>query len=210
MRRGLGFLVVATVLATCGCAASAPPGPSPDEVRAFQVADALAWWESMFPDEPMPEVQVQEYATPETQDDLVDACTDAFVAGIAGIFARPPTTIELNRAVWSCAAQYPVDPAADHGYLSAAQLEYGYAYLLRRTVPCLRALGYQVTPPPVDVLAGTPGTGLSDALDSGRAGWSPYWSILVVNGDWRPMEEAIESCPPPPGSGWAPVIPQRG
>ncbi len=55
--------------------------------------------EQVFPDEPMPDIQVQEYATPDNRADLADACTDAFEATV---FDRPPTTDELNRATWTC------------------------------------------------------------------------------------------------------------
>lgn len=187
-------LAVVVLVALTGCTATPPSALSPDEVRSFQDDAAHEWWSSMFPDEPAPEVAIVQYATLATQDELVDTCVDA---AVAGIFDRPPTTVELNRAVWTCAVEYPLDPAGDeHGYLSADQLRYGYSYLLTRTLPCLREIGYNLGPPPPSI-ANTA---------SGQPRWSPYWSIASIAGDWSVLPNIVERCPPPPGAGWVPLF----
>jgi hypothetical protein len=201
VRAGWAFAAVVLVALT-GCAAQEPPGLSTDEVLALQAAELHQAWAATFPGEPIPDIQVQQYSTPETRDDLVDTCVGGF---IDGLYNRPPTTMELNRAALTCYLEYPLDPAGDHGYLSEAQLEYGYAYLLERTLPCLRDLGFEVEPPPVEVFSGVPAASPFLVLGTGHPAWSPYWYLAPLGVDRQPLRQAIQSCPPPPGSGWTGV-----
>lgn len=170
----------------------------------MQQAIARDWWESIFPDEPVPTVAVVGYTTPETQDAVIVDCMQArrppgatyFILRtdrgwqVSGEF---PIDL-LNQAVWTCSAQHPLDPAGEHGLLSYAQLEYAYAYLAERSVPCLEQHGYAVTPVPSWEQFAQPELGIAD--------WSPYWQL--------PADErttAFTDCPPPPvGSNWGPRV----
>ena len=105
---------------------------------------------------------------------------------------------ELDRSVWVCSAQHPIDPEGDHGLLSYAQLEYAHAWLSERSVPCLGQLGYRPgAVPPWERFA---------QPDQGIANWSPYWNVEARADEFKAV---IAACPPPPvGSNWAPYFGQ--
>lgn len=192
MRRA-AIVVVGLLLA--GCAPVPPAGPTMDQIRSFQAAEALSSWQDIFPGEPMPQVQVVATIAPQEQDRVLSECLDAAVSRLT---SRPPVLGELQWARWTCTEQYPIDPAQDGRFLSPDQLEYGYEYLVRRSIPCLRSLGVAYTAPPIGFFAGVPFSGEGIApTDDGRPWWSPYWTVAD-----DALSDVLEACPPPPGQAW--------
>ena len=142
-------MACAIVLSGCAQPVALPPGPSPDEVVHMQEQIARVWWEVMLPGEPMPEIRVVGYTAPETRDAVVADCMQArrpqgatySIQSTANGFTMTGgfPADELHRSMLVCSAQHPIDPAGDHGLLSYEQLEYAYAWLSERSVPCLEA-----------------------------------------------------------------------
>ncbi len=179
---------------------------------------AQDWWEAVFPDQTMPDIKVAGYTTRENHDEVVADCMQERRPPGATYFIQstaegwtvtgeyPPE--ELERSVWICSAQHPLDPAGDHGLLSYAQLEYAYAWLAQRSVPCLQQHGYSVTLVPSWQAFAQP--------DQGIANWSPYWNIAYGGPYSAPdppepnverVAAALAACPPPPvGTNWAPLF----
>lgn len=149
------------------------------------------WWESMFPDDPMPSVAVVKYATPETRDALAAACVDTMLG-------QPTLTDYSTKAFsivyWTCYAEYPLDPSGRHLRLSPAQLSYTYSYFNERTIPCLRRLGYDVQPFESKALLLSPAQ-----AEVGYPVWTPYWAVFADPAvTTAARHEALAACPPPP------------
>lgn len=161
----------------------------------------------MFPGEPMPQVALVQSTTPQSRPALVTQCLEDSVPpdapyAIEAIGDGWTVTGEFDQSAimhlqWVCAQQFRLDPAGDHGLLTAEQLDYAYDYLIERSVPCLEQLGYAVGEPP----------DRDDFMTTiGYPGWSPYWLIGSPTPDWpASIQRAVAQCPPPPvGTGWAP------
>jgi hypothetical protein len=184
--------VAASALALTGCAAEPlPAGPTATEVRHYQQAEARMWWDQMFPNEPMPTVEVVKYSTPQTQDELAAGCIDSAL-GHPTLTDYSTKAYDVTR--WTCYSQYPLDPDGEHQRLSAAQLSYTYSYFNERTVPCLRRLGYAVSLFDAKTLLLSPAQ-----TQVGYPVWSPYWTVLSDPRLTEPaLAQVLEACPPPP------------
>lgn len=65
------------LLAATGCGTPLPSGPTKQEILAFQQEESRSWWEGMYPDAPMPVVEVVAFTEPGTREALLDACVAA-------------------------------------------------------------------------------------------------------------------------------------
>ena len=166
---------------------------------------AAEWWESGLPGQPMPDIRVEGYTTRENHDTVVADCMQErrppgatyFIQSspqgwtVTGEFPES----EVERLVWVCSAQHPLDPAGDHGLLSYAQLEYAYAWLAERSVPCLQQRGYRIGAAPPWERFARPAMGIAD--------WSPYTGFDSRRTRARPHWPTARH--PPVGSNWAPL-----
>ena len=200
-RPGAWVALAASVLLLAGCA-PAPDLPAPityAEAKKRAYERNVEWWQSMFPDEPMPEVEPIEFLDPgEPSTKVIDCIRDAQVAGLTfaeytegGYTVSGADGDEFNRVQFVCALQYPFDlsdPAnlSYLGMLSDEQLAWIWDYNRSRLVPCLRMLGYAV------------GSREGDYVPGNEDLWIPYF-------DMTPLPQTEEEwallnlrCPPSP------------
>lgn len=158
MTRAAAALALAAslaVLAGCTPAPELPAPLTPEEAQRQMDAQRDDWWDSMFPGEPMPDIEPVSYIDaldPGTQ--IVDCIRDAALPGLTafdgGWSYGSSGDAEADRLVqltlFTCAQQYPYDvsdPAAI-GMLSEAQFAWISDFDRARLIPCLRMLGYYV------------------------------------------------------------------
>ena len=194
MTRAIALVaLVASLPLLAGCvAAPAMPAPlTPTEIADRYAAQQLDWWQSMFPDEPMPVVEPIEVIDPASpRNALLDCVSDANLPGVTvsgGGFVDTEgggrLDSDLNRQLFICSAQYPYD-TAEMGYLSDAEMEWIYYYNRDRLLPCLKLQGYAVTIP-----TGRYEPGSYDF-------WMPYNLMSAIpTDDWARIDLA---CPPSP------------
>ena len=195
----LGWVALAaSVLLLAGCA-PAPDLPAPityAEAKKRAYERNVDWWQSMFPDEPMPEVEPIEFLDPgEPSTKVIDCIRDAGFENLTedvdigtAIGGRAD---DLNRVQFVCALQYPYDLSdpenlSDLGMLSDDQLAWIWEYNRSRLVPCLRMLGYRV-----DSRDGEYVPGNEDL-------WIPYFDMTPLpqtEGEWARLNLR---CPPSP------------
>jgi hypothetical protein len=194
-RLGIAAALAATMmLAGCVAAPALPPAATESEVRNFLTNQNVQWWLSMFPEEPVPQVQVVETLGYTAQSQAVNGCVAA--TGQPAIRnpadSSQPDFAIYERALWFCFQQYPVrtQDVIAQGYLSHEQLSYLYDYYVRRLVPCLVTLGFQV--------AGVPNRGQFIELSLGYPSWSPYDKLTPQPTDGRAWDSVVAQCPPPP------------
>jgi hypothetical protein len=187
----------ASLLLLSGCT------PAPELPEPITLAEAKArvdeqnrqWWDSMFPDEPMPVVEPVEYLDvndPGTK--AIDCMRDSDIAGLVFgadaswsiVDGDAGTMEEVSRAQFVCALKYPYDlsdPAA-MGMLSKAELAWIWTYNQKRLVPCLQSLGYTVI------------NRTSDYTENSY--WIPYYEMAPIprsNEEWARIDLR---CPPSP------------
>jgi hypothetical protein len=197
MTRAHALLALAASGALLAGCTPAPDMPAPityAEAKKQQYEQQLAWWTSMFPDEPMPEVEPIAYVEPNSSSTaVIDCLRAADPEGIAfaadGSWSSSSTsgTTDGDRAMFICSMQYPYDvsdPSA-MGMLSEDESEWLWGYNQERLAPCLELLGYTVN------------RRVGDYVPGSRAYWSPYWDITpmpVSAGEWDRIDLR---CPPP-------------
>ncbi|CAN5226210.1 hypothetical protein BH11ACT5_BH11ACT5_15520 [soil metagenome] len=198
MTRASVIVVAAASLALLAGCAPAPELPAP--ITQAEATERMAeqnqgWWDSMFPDEPMPVIEPVEYLDindPGTisNDCMRDADIDGLVFGADASWSivdgDAGTMEEVSRTQFICAQKYPYDlsdPAA-MGMLSDAELAYIWDYNQSRLVPCLQLLGYTVINRTGDYQA--------------QSYWSPYFEMAPMprsNEEWARIDLR---CPPSP------------
>jgi hypothetical protein len=185
----------ALLLAGCAPAPQMPAPITPAEAKQRVDDNNRAWWNAMFPDEPMPVVEPIEYLKPNSRGTEITDCITK--AGIGGLDPGPdgsfsPDGRELqdlaNRVQFICSLQYPYDISepSKMGYLSEEELAWNWAYNRERLVPCLRLLGYTINEPGGDYVEG-----------SGNL-WLPYFDMTPVpasDSEWASIDLR---CPPSP------------
>lgn len=196
-----GLVAVAAAAASIALLAGCSPAPQLPEPMTFAEAKQLVaeqnrdWWESMFPDEPMPVVEPVEYVDVDdpgtkTIDCMRDSDIDGLVFGADASWSivdgGPETMEEVSRAQFICAMKYPYDlsdPGA-MGMLSKAELAWIWTYNQRRLVPCLQSLGYTVINRTGHYAEGSY--------------WIPYYEMAPIprsNEEWARIDLR---CPPSP------------
>lgn len=206
--RPVALLLAASTLLVSGCARqqSLPEGPPPEEVKAILDEQHEQWWTSMFPNEPMPEVEPVEYIDVRTPSTLVTDCIVAAqlegvrVSGGRISFEAMANAQEdrFNRVQFECSLRYPYDPSRPDllGIFSIEQLEYLYADFTKRLVPCLTVQGYRinVVPPYRTFVRNAP-----------YLTWEPYFAIVPQPVTAQQWQRVDYSCPPPKiGFFWRP------
>jgi hypothetical protein len=182
------------VVMLTGCAvAPAPTGLASEVVDDVVGERRDALWNSYFGDAGLerPEVAMVEYTSP---DDLMQRYVicmhDAGYTAVhrhgdgLSLGADGDSGLDAYLALWVCAAQYPVHPAL-MGYLSADDRGYLWDYWNTRTIPCLRALGFEV-----------PDLSARDGFLASPGGYpaSPYALVDPSELGWDVIDAA---CPPP-------------
>lgn len=185
-----------------GCSAPLPvpeAGFSDAERDAAIARDLQSLWESNFPDEPRPEVEMVKLASVEDWPYLFSECMRAAgwdyrmdaEGGMSVSFDVDDDASvgsPFSRDTYECSARYPHDPETSGAY-NGAQRAYLWDYYGRWLVPCLEAAGYHTSEAPTrqEYIDGEGGWGW----------WSPYSSILMPE---QPAEssELIERCAPLP------------
>ena len=186
-------LIVALPLAACAA------HPVPDGLSALTVQTAVtdrrdALWERYFGSDELdrPEVAIVAYTPPDRLMFQYVACMhdagfpDVHEHGDGLSLGRQESSARAAYlALWVCAAEYPVHPAL-LGYLDAEERGYLWDYWDRRTVPCLRELGFSV---------GSLGDRAVFVAAQGGYTSSPYASVDPRAGGWDAIDTA---CPPLP------------
>lgn len=205
MLASLGIVTSALMLAGCAPEPQMPRPMTPDELAATIELTNRSWWESMFPDEPMPEIEPVAYLGVGDPTDLIDECVlnanlPGVVAGDQGGFSMDGGDEEsqdaFNRRYFICAMTYPTDytdvDLTEIGWLGQGQLGWLYDYFTERSAPCLSLLGYRIPAPPTreDYIAGY----------YLRGAWNPYFQAIpyISDKDWPIVDY---HCPPPPIGG---------
>lgn len=215
MTRARALVALAESVALLAGCTAAPELPAPlTKAEAEELIDQqnAAWWNSMFPDEPMPTARVVAYLDPRDpgtaiNDCLISADIDGLAVGADGSWnmtkVDAATNELLNRAMFVCSLRFPYDLSdpEDFGMLSDAQRAWIWSYNQNRLVPCLQSLGYVIENR----------TGDFDARDSYHSDWWPYFDIQPVpqdEGEWARIDLR---CPPPPiGQTYRPTVDQLG
>ena len=157
----LGAAAIAVALSASGCAAvaPAPAGPSEDDLAAYNEQTLLAIWLNTGLAETVERPVVTSADPLSTADwfDFVMTClTDRGHSQIGlswslgeGAVLQTSSGAVLNDDqaqldFYECAAQHPLDPAADHTLLSSAELDYIYDYYVVQLVPCIVLNGYSL------------------------------------------------------------------
>ncbi len=187
-------LAATMVLAGCVADPAQPQAATEIEVRSSIALQNASWWSSMFPDEPMPRVQVIDTVDAEAQSRIVDGCLAA--SGLP--VQRDPSAnsqpdyLAFERALWFCYQQYPVhtEEIIAQGFLSRDQLSYLYDYYVQRLVPCLVMLGFRVE--------AIPDRGSFMGFSLGYPTWTPFDRLEPQPRDQRAWDSVISQCPPPP------------
>lgn len=201
----LGLVASASLLAGCAPEPELPRPMTPDELAATIELTNRGWWESMFPDEPMPEVEPVAYLGVGDPAAVIDECVlNANLPGVTasdgGGFSFDSSSVEamdaFNRQYFICAMSYPTDYSdvdlEEMGWLGQGQLGWMYDYLTERSAPCLALLGYRIPAPPEreEYVAGY----------YTRGAWNPYFQAtpFIDEPDWPIIDYR---CPPPPIGG---------
>ena len=183
------------LLAGCTPAPQLPAPITPAEAKERIAEQNRGWWESMFPDEPMPVVEPVAYLNiddPGTaaNDCLRDAGIDGLVFGTDGSWSiangSASTMEEVSRAQFICAMKYPYDfsdPAA-LGMLSDDELAWIWKYNQTRLVPCLQLLGFTVI-------------NRTGGYAEGSY-WIPYYEMAPIPRSNEEWERIDLRCPPSP------------
>jgi len=158
MTRAGALVALAASLAVLAGCAPAPELPAPitqQEAQRRMDAQQADWWESMFPGEPMPEIEPVEYIDPlEGSTLVIDCIRDAELPGVTvydngwsyGSSGDDAADRLVKLTLFTCSQEYPYDvsdPAA-LGMLSDAESAWIGAFDGARLVPCLRLLGYDI------------------------------------------------------------------
>jgi hypothetical protein len=181
-----------------GCATPPPVSPALTEAErdAFTAERNDARWQRFFSDRTdiqPPEIEVVAYVEPGGTLRRWASCINE--AGYEQVREYGDgLTFNVDRsevdaaylAFYTCAAQYPVDPA-QLGYLSQRQLGLLWDYYETRLLPCLALNG---VPSSLDLTREQfIALGLADAPPN------PYTSVVGVTGsEWRALDV---QCPPP-------------
>ncbi|ODU65685.1 MAG: hypothetical protein BGO97_00365 [Micrococcales bacterium 70-64] len=179
------------LLTACGPAPELPAALTDAQVKARIAEGNAQWWQSMFPGEPMPEVEVVQYVDQDSAAKVIQDCVRAahlddvvFSPDFSWIYLGddPAVVDQLNRQYFVCSLEYQPDPA-ELGYLSDAQLEFDFYYNRDRLVPCLQLLGYSVINRTTDYVPGDY--------------WNPYYEMypLPTAAEWARVDVR---CPPDP------------
>ena len=195
-RPGVLVALAASGLLLAGCtpAPDLPPPMTYAEAKKRVYEQNLEWWNSMFPDEPMPEIEPIEFLDPLNPGTAGLQClADAQLEGVVVDIETKSWSYEgnadrtaLDRLQFTCALQYPYDVSDPEkiGYLSDEQLSWIWDYNRTRLVPCLRMLGFTVADRDYDYFG------------SGEY-WIPYYEM-------SPIPTAVQwpwidtRCPPSP------------
>ena len=155
----LGAAAIAVALSSSGCAAvaPAPAGPTEDDLAAYNEQALLAIWLNTGLAETVerPVVTAGEpLSTADWFDFVMNCLADrghtqiglSWSLGEGAVLQTPSGAVldddQAQLDFYECAAQHPLDPAADHSLLSNAQLEYIYDYYMVQLVPCVVLNGY--------------------------------------------------------------------
>jgi len=203
--------LAAVLLAVSACSATPTPQASASvdagELPTYSQADIEEWNQESLRSaardlaiEDPPQVSivriVSQQEWPEAQRTCLTAQGFDAVASGGGLdLSRIPEAQKgpdspLNRAVYECQAQYPVDPR----YTVApnrAQLEVMYAYFVDETIPCLAEQGVTSLQEPPSA-----GAFLDASENAGRVAWSPYadeYFLAVSPGEWEQLDSACPS-----------------
>ncbi len=200
-------LVGGGILAGCGAPTPAiPAGISDDEAAALSLTryeydrDLLL---QTYPEAELPDVRIQDMVPSRSEwSQMQVMCLVA--NGIRGVEAtlggysvhgdNDPQAQAVAQLV--CRYQYPIDPRI-LGALSAEQSGYAWDYLVGRVVPCMRALGFEPSPPaPRDEFV------TYSARVWGSVLWSPYGRF--EDPFFGPERVLVDShCPPLPDDPFA-------
>jgi hypothetical protein len=193
MMRALGVLACAVVLAGCAQAPDMPAPISQAEAQRRVDENSRSWWESMFPDQPMPVIEPVEYVDPGDADSRLSDCMNQAQSdgdGGAGGYVSGDLTADqaINLAAFVCTQRYPTDLSdpARLGMMSDEQLAWIWRYNQSRLVPCLRLLGFAVTQHP------------GEYGGSNQGWWIPYYEMTPIprtDEDWARIDSR---CPPSP------------
>ena len=198
MRGSVAVVALAASLALLAGCAPAPqlPAPiTPAEAKSRIAEQNQQWWDSMFPDEPMPVIEPVAYVSVDdpgtaTIDCLRDAHIDGLVFGTDASWSisngSASTMEQVSRAQFICAMKYPYDlsdPAA-LGMLSDDELAWIWNYNQSRLVPCLQLLGYTVINRTGDYAEGSY--------------WIPYYEMAPIPRSNEEWERIDLRCPPSP------------
>ncbi len=157
----LGAAAIAVALSASGCAAvvPAPAGPSEDDVAAYNEQTLLAIWlhTGLAETVERPVVTAEEpLGTADWFDFVMDCLADrghtqiglSWSLGEGAVLQTPSGAVidddQAQLDFYECAAQHPLDPAADHSLLSNAELDYIYDYYMVQLVPCVVLNGYSL------------------------------------------------------------------
>lgn len=198
--------VVASGLLLAGCAA-APELPRPmtyGEAKKQVAEQNLQWWQSIFPGEPMPEIEPIEFREPGVADTLVQDCLKA--ANIPGLRFDDSGGwsytsngggggTEFDRAQFVCNLQYPYDVSdpSKLGMLTQEEKAWIWEYNRGRLVPCLQLLGYSVPQRSGDY--------------SPNDYWNPYFEMMPLPSDAGEWARIDLRCPHSPvGPSFRPAL----
>ena len=162
-RECLGAAAIAVALSASGCAAvaPAPAGPTEDDLAAYNEQTLLAIWLNTGLAETVERPVVTPAEPLSTADwfDFVMTCLNDrghTQIGLSWSLSEGAVLQTSSGAVlnddeaqldfYECAAQHPLDPAADHTLLSDAELDYIYDYYVVQLVPCIVLNGYGLDP----------------------------------------------------------------
>lgn len=190
--RILAVAAYCALLAGCSTVAL-PPGLTDAEIKAQVEEGNRQWWESMFPGEPMPEIEPIEYVdAAHAQEVIADCMRGGHIDGLligeddSWVYLGNDSAVQesIDRRYFQCNAQYPYDPA-ELNILSDAQLKWIYYYNRDRLVPCLQLDGYTII------------NRTSDYVDGSFDYWIPYYEMypLPTADEWRRIDLR---CPPSP------------
>lgn len=154
-RAVLALAASVPLLVGCGAAPALPAGLAPEDVQERIDEANESWWRSLFPDEPVPDVQPVAVVEGDSAKEEVLACVSRDPVGGVSVtadgavrFDDPSRQVQdaFFRKLFACTLQHPLDTSRPEalGYLSPEQTALVDAYLEDRLVPCLELLGYTV------------------------------------------------------------------
>ena len=178
MRAQPAAIALAALLLLAGCVATPPPGPSADEVEAFNERMLDLTWKGTGLSGERPVVNRTEALVMNEWIDATFACMSQSGIGDFSLSYGPDQGYALfgsdgggvsaadQLAFYECAAARSV--LVTDELLSNAQLDYIYDYYLRSLVPCMVMNGFRPTMAP---------TRIEFHAIAGQ--WSPYYSVDV-------------------------------
>jgi hypothetical protein len=192
-------IVVAASLTAGGFALAAPEPPPPLDpdiaLEQYQGGIAEQWAElqERYPDAVRPNVRFVRFITSEEEPVVIAACLRE--QGIPAVLDENGVSTvtpigqeqEYDLAWFACAVQFPVDPS-EYQPLTDDEMYYLYRFYVDEQVPCLEALGYEISTPP----------GFDDFRARWWSGemWAPYTEVAVS--DFATFEATQDACPPLP------------